>query len=112
MHVFIMHVSMMHVFMMHMSRILDPDACVHDARMYVACIYDLRSLILMHVGVLPCDIFSMGAAAAAGGLPRDIFSMGAAAAAGADKGTIRLGCPTPLFVINLDHLEEGRKKYK
>ena len=34
MHVFIMHVSMMHVFMMHMSRILDPDACVHDARMY------------------------------------------------------------------------------
>ena len=44
----------------------------------------------MPVGVLPCDIFSMGAAAAAGGLPRDIFSMGAAAAAGADKGTIRL----------------------
>ena len=46
----------------------------------------------MPVGVLPCDIFSMGAAAAAGGLPRDIFSMGAAAAAGADKGTIGLGC--------------------
>ena len=46
----------------------------------------------MPVGVLPCDIFSMGAAAAAGGLPRDIFSMGAAAAAGADKGTIRFGC--------------------
>ena len=45
----------------------------------------------MPVGVLPCDIFSMGAAAAAGGLPRDIFSMGAAAAAGANKGTIRLG---------------------
>ena len=34
---------MMHVFMMHMSTILDPDACVHDARMYVACIYDPRS---------------------------------------------------------------------
>ena len=49
MHVFIMHVSMMHVFMMHMSTILDPDACVHDARMYVACIYDPRSLTLMHV---------------------------------------------------------------
>ena len=45
----------------------------------------------MPVGVLPCDIFSMGAAAAAGGLPRDIFLMGAAAAAGADKGTIGLG---------------------
>ena len=45
----------------------------------------------MPVGVLSCDIFSMGAAAAAGGLPRDIFSMGAAAAAGANKGTIRLG---------------------
>ena len=40
---------MMHVFMMHMSTILDPDACVHDARMYVACIYDPRSLTLMHV---------------------------------------------------------------
>ena len=40
---------MMHVFMMHMSKILDPDACVHDARMYVACIYDPRSLTLMHV---------------------------------------------------------------
>ena len=49
MHLFIMHVSMMHVFMMHMSRILDPDACVHDARMYVACIYDPRSLTLMHI---------------------------------------------------------------
>ena len=40
---------MIHVFMMHMSTILDPDACVHDARMYVACIYDPRSLTLMHV---------------------------------------------------------------
>ena len=49
MHVFIMHISMMHVFMMHMSRMLDPDACVHDARMYVACIYDPRSLTLMQV---------------------------------------------------------------
>ena len=35
--------------MMHMSTILDTDACVHDARMYVACIYDPRSLTLMHV---------------------------------------------------------------
>ena len=49
MHEFIMPVSMMHVFMIHMSTILDPDACAHDARMYVACIYDPRSLILMHV---------------------------------------------------------------
>ena len=32
-----------------MSTILDPDACVHDARMYVACIYDPGSLTLMHV---------------------------------------------------------------
>ena len=39
----------MHVSMMHMSMILDSDACVYDARMYVACIYDPRSLILMHV---------------------------------------------------------------
>ena len=38
---------MMHVFMMHMSTILDPDAHVHDARMYVAWIYDPRSLNLM-----------------------------------------------------------------
>ena len=35
--------------MMHMSTILDPDACVHDTRMYVACIYDPRSLTLIHV---------------------------------------------------------------
>ena len=40
---------MMHVFMMHMSTILDPDAYVHDVRMYAACIYDPRSLTLMHV---------------------------------------------------------------
>ena len=43
---------MMHVFMMHMSTILDPDACVHDARMYVACIYDPRSLTLMHIPMI------------------------------------------------------------
>ena len=43
---------MMHVFMMHMSRILDPEACVHDARMYVACIYDPRSLTLMHIPMI------------------------------------------------------------
>ena len=55
----------------------------------------------MPVGVLSCDIFSMGAAAAAGGLPRDIFSMGAAAAAGANKGTIRLGL-RPLILIMMD----------
>ena len=42
-----MYVSLMLVFMMHMSMILDPDACVHDARIHVACIYDLRSLTLM-----------------------------------------------------------------
>ena len=35
--------------MMHISMILDPDACVYDARMYVACIYDPRSLTLIHV---------------------------------------------------------------
>ena len=29
--------------------ILDHDAGVYDARMYVACIYDPRSLTLMHV---------------------------------------------------------------
>ena len=44
-----MYISLMHVFIMHMSTILDPDACVHVARMYVACIYDPRSLTLMHV---------------------------------------------------------------
>ena len=32
-----------------MSTILDPDASVHDTRMYVACIYDPRSLTLIHV---------------------------------------------------------------
>ena len=52
MHVFKMHVSMMHVFMMHMSRILDPDACVHDAHMYVACIYDPQSLTLMCIPMI------------------------------------------------------------
>ena len=35
--------------MMHISMILDSDACVYDARMYVACIYDPRSLTLMNV---------------------------------------------------------------
>ena len=39
----------MHVSMMHISMILDCDACVYDARMYVACVYDPRSLILMHL---------------------------------------------------------------
>ena len=29
--------------------IIDHDACVYDAHMYVACIYDPRSLTLMHV---------------------------------------------------------------
>ena len=43
---------MMKVFMMHMSTILDPDAGVHDARMYVACVYDPRSLTLMHVWMM------------------------------------------------------------
>ena len=47
-----MYVSLMLVFMMHMSTILDPDACVHDARMYVACIYDPRSLTLMHIPMI------------------------------------------------------------
>ena len=49
--------SMMHVCFLdacihdalHMSMILDPDAYVHDARIYVACIYDPQSLTLMHV---------------------------------------------------------------
>ena len=40
MQVFMMHVSMMHVFMMHISMILDPDVCVHEAHMHVACFYD------------------------------------------------------------------------
>ena len=44
-----MYVSLMHVFIRHMSTILCPDACVHVARMYVACIYDPQSLTLMHV---------------------------------------------------------------
>ena len=48
---------MMHVFMMHMSRILDPDACVHDARMYVACIYDPRSLTLILVRMMHIHIY-------------------------------------------------------
>ena len=56
MHVYLMHVSMMHVLMMHMSTNLDPDACVHDARMYFACIYDPRSLTLMHVCMMPSSM--------------------------------------------------------
>ena len=39
----------MHVSMMHISMILDSGACVYEARMYVACTYDPRSLTLMHV---------------------------------------------------------------
>ena len=35
--------------MMLISMIIDLDACVYDAHMYVACIYDPRSLTLMHV---------------------------------------------------------------
>ena len=31
-----MHEFMMHVFMMHISIIIDHDACVYDAHMYVA----------------------------------------------------------------------------
>ena len=49
MFVSIMHVFMMHVFMMHISMIVDPDACVYDANMYVAYIDDPQSLTLMHV---------------------------------------------------------------
>ena len=59
MRVFIMHVSMIHVFMMHMSTILDPDACEHDAPMYVACIYDPRSLTLTHVSMMPISVMQL-----------------------------------------------------
>ena len=52
---------------------------------------------------VPYDIFSMGAAAAAGGLPSDILFMGAAAAAGADRGTIRLG----LYIIQCHNTESN-----
>ena len=38
---------MMHVFIMHISMIIDPDACVYDAHMYIACIYDPQSLTLV-----------------------------------------------------------------
>ena len=31
------------------SMILNSDACVYDARIYVACVYDPRSLTLMHM---------------------------------------------------------------
>ena len=61
--------------------------------MYDVCMMHkyLRSLILMHLGVLPC-----APAVAAAPIERSIkfcykLSMGAAAAAGADRGTIRLG---------------------
>ena len=40
---------MMLISMMHISMIFDLDAYVCDAHMYVACIYDPRSLTLMHV---------------------------------------------------------------
>ena len=49
-------VSMMDVLMMPMSTNLDPDACVHDARLCVACIYDPRSLNLMHVCMMPSSM--------------------------------------------------------
>ena len=39
----------MHVSMKLVSMILDSGACVYEARMYVACTYDPRSLTLMHV---------------------------------------------------------------
>ena len=42
----------MHVSLMPISMILDSDACVYDARMYVACIYDPRSLTLMHLPMI------------------------------------------------------------
>ena len=38
---------MMHVFIMHISMIIDPDACVYDAHIYIACIYDSQSLTLV-----------------------------------------------------------------
>ena len=37
--------------------ILDHDAGVYDARMYVACIYDPRSLTLIHVRMMHIHIY-------------------------------------------------------
>ena len=48
---------MMHVFMMHISMIIDPDACVYDANMNGACIYDPQSLTLNQADACMYDIY-------------------------------------------------------